>query len=379
MSEPADLAALLERPGPWTYAYVDGHGNEPQATERSRRRSIIDALRDAAAPSADIEEIGRALDEDGSLPSPSARYLLVRGGRIELDERFAGPRLGPEVIGHDALPRVLPLLRHRAADLRYLVVETGRDGAELRVERAGRARVEATQHVEGRTDSLPKVQAGGWSHLKYQQHSEEIWSRNQAEVADAVERIVRERRPRFVIIGGDVRARQLLQDQLGPGTRELVVEVDAHTRAPGSDGANVDDAVAEAVEAAVRGELDAVVARASASDGAAGARGTEEVVAALQQARVDTLVLDARLLDATETLDALDGPPWIAGASAEAVGATPIAALPLAEALARAALLSGARVLVAEEDEGAPDAPRSGRKTQPPLAALRWADETAPA
>ena len=367
-----DLSMVLTEPGPWTYAYIDGHGGEPQGIERSRRRAVIDALGHAGSPTSDVEAIGRALDEDGGFPSPSTRFVLARQGRIEVDERFAGPRLGPELIGHGPVPCILPLLRHRAADVRYLVVETGREGAQLRVERAGRARAEALQNVEGRTDSLPKVQAGGWSHLKYQQHSEEIWSQNQAEVAEAVERTVRERAPRFVVVAGDVRARQLLRDQLGPHARELVVEVDAHTRAAGSDSGALDSAVAEAVERAVNEDLRAVLDRAAADNEATGAHGLAEVVTALQQARVDTLVLDARLLDATETLDALDGPPWLDdGSGGEGLGADRVAALPLAEALARTAVLSGARVLVTE-DETAPGEPRAARGTHPPIASLRW-------
>ncbi|WP_261163769.1 Vms1/Ankzf1 family peptidyl-tRNA hydrolase [Microbacterium sp. Marseille-Q6965] len=378
MSEGVDLSAVLAQPGPWTYAYIEGRGDAPQVTERSRRRAVIDRLDECGAPPADVEAMREALDEDGGLPSPSVRYLLARDGRIEADERFLGPRLGPELIGHGAVPCVLPLVRHRATDLCYVVVETGREGAQVRVERAGRERIEASEDIQGRTDSLPKVQAGGWSHLRYQQHSEEIWSQTQGEVAEAVERLVREHAPRFVAIAGDVRARQLLRDHLGTATRARVVDVDAHTRAAGSDDAALGSAVAEALDEAVRADLAAVVDRASAGGGASGARGTAEVIAALQQARVDTLLLDARLLDATQTLDALDGPPWVADGDGDTVGAARLATVPLAEGLARAALLSGARVLVVEDD--LPDgAPRRDSETPPPLAALRWSDGDASA
>lgn len=110
------------------------------------------------------------------------------------------------------------------------------------------------------------MQAGGWSHLRYQQHSEEIWAQTQGEVAEAVERLAREHAPRFVVIAGDVRARQLLRDQLGPALAGRVVEVDAHTRAAGADGGARDTAIAEAIDRALRADLDAVVDRASAGD-----------------------------------------------------------------------------------------------------------------
>lgn len=378
MREP-HLASLLAQSGPWTYAYLDGHGDEPRATERSRRRAVIDRLETAGAPGADIEAIGEALDDGEGLPSPSTRYLLCRAGGVVFDERFAAPRLGPERIGHGPVPEIMPLLRHRATDVRYLVVETGREGAQVRVQRATRAARESAQEIQGRTDSLPKVQAGGWSHLRYQKHSEEIWAQNQGEVAAVVERLVREREPRFVVIAGDVRARQLLEEQLSPAVRDRLVDVDAHTRAAGADDRALDEAIAAALGQALHDDVSAALDRASAGDGASGARGTRRVVEALQQARVDTLLLDPRLSDAEELLTALDGPPWVADGSADGLGSRPMAQLPVAEALARAALLSGARVLLLEEQPMADDAPRPDRAPEPPLAALRWSDQDAAA
>jgi len=375
MSGRDGLAPLLESPGRWTWAYVDGHGDAPQPAEHSKRRSIVDRLRDTGAPDADVDAIDAALEDGEGVPSPSSRYLLARDGAVELDERFVGVRLGPELLGHGPVPPVLPLLRHRAADLRYLVVETGREGASLRLVRSQRVGVEGAAAIEGRTDSLPKVQAGGWSHRRYQMHSEDIWKHNQSDVADAVDQLVREHRPRFVVVAGDIRARQLLLDELAPASRELVIDVDAHTRADGADDEALRRAVAEAVEQHVEAEVAGALDRAAANDGELGAQGLDDVVAALQEAKVDTLLLDARFLDAEQTLIALDGAPWVARSQDDALGAGVVAALPLHEALARAAILSGASVLVLEEPEAPADAPRSNRETRPPIALLRWADQ----
>ncbi|CAG7845682.1 hypothetical protein USB125703_01957 [Pseudoclavibacter triregionum] len=191
-----------------------------------------------AAPGADIEAIGEALDDGEGLPSPSTRYLLCRAGGVVLDERFAAPRLGPERLGHGPVPEIMPLLRHRATDVRYLVVETGREGAQVRVQRATRAARESAQEIQGRTDSLPKVQAGGWSHLRYQKHSEKIWAQNQGEVAAVVERLVREREPRFVVIAGR-RSRRRVRPSARGSRRSASFPDSSHLEhLPGTMGSN---------------------------------------------------------------------------------------------------------------------------------------------
>jgi hypothetical protein len=89
-------------------------------------------------------------------------------------------------------------------------------------------------------------------------------------------------------------------------------------------------------------------------------------MAALQTGRVATLLLDVRLWKSGKTLEALAAEPWLGEReNAEAVGYGPI---PMAEALARAALLSGARVVV---EEHADEIARSARAARPPQAILR--------
>jgi len=94
--------------------------------------------------------------------------------------------------------------------------------------------------------------------------------------------------------------------------------------------------------------------------------GAEDVLVALQQGRVDTLLLDVRLWKSGKMLEALAVDPWVdERESTEIVGYGPV---PLAEALARAALLSGARVVI---DEHAGEIARSARAALPPQAFVR--------
>ena len=369
MLDQDQVVALLQQSGPWTFAYVDGPGEEPQVVEEARQDSIRRRLEAAGAPADDVEIIAGALRERIGLAAPSTRYLLARNGRLEIDESMAGARLGPEHTGHDAIPPLAPLVRHSDDQLHYLVVETGRDGAEVRWERAGRT-PDLVKDVEGRTDALPKVQTGGLSQARYQRTSEEIWKLNQREVAETVNELVRANAPAFLVLSGDVRARQLLLGDLSEAAQQLLVEVDAHTRAAGADEEVLESAIAEELESHRDEAVAEASDRAEAENGRRGAHGIPEVVEALQQAQVETLLLDVRLLESDQLLDALDAPPWVGYEDDLDVGI--VAKVAVAEALVRAALLTGARVLIAEDEPAQEDAPREDRAPRPPMAVLRW-------
>src|SRR5699024_4491368 len=143
--------------------------------------------------------------------------------------------------------------------------------------------------------------------------------------------------PAFVAVAGDVRARQLLVDAPGSAERELVVDIDVHAQAAGADLTDVDEAIDHAVEHNVRDGIARILDRAAGDNANRAAEGIHSVTAALQQARVDTLLLDGRMLDDGTPDDgagllALDAPPWIASDASESLGAGTICRLPVPEA-----------------------------------------------
>lgn len=369
----AELRTTLAERGGCTWLYTDGPTGEPPGAIETRMRSLAARLDDAGVPADDVDTVLSVLDTGTELPTPSARWLLLCDGRVVFDEAFGAPRSGPERYGHGRYPQIIPLLRHIAAERLIVIVETDREGAQITVARAGQPNPEQTHSVEGEDQHLTKVQSGGWAHARYQRHAEEVWQQNQSEVAEAVDRIVREHRPDHVFVSGDVRARQLLLERLGGHVSPLVVEVDAETRAPGADDTALEEAIEKTLEGARRHDLAEAQDRAATDDAASGASGTEAVVSALQQGQVRTLMLDARMQDVDETLLALPGEPWVAITRSDPYGAdgTEVNA---AEALARAALLTDARVLFVEErvPEGEE---RPERPIAPASASLRWERE----
>jgi len=105
--------------------------------------------------------------------------------------------------------------------------------------------------------------------------------------------------------------------------------------------------------------------RASTPENQVRVGGTEAVMDAVQRGRVATLLLDVRMWTSEKTLEALATAPWVGDRErTDIAGYGPIA---VAEALARAALLSGARVVV---EDYADEAARSARAARPPRAIL---------
>jgi hypothetical protein len=320
---------------------VDTGDPPPVATER--RKGVIDRLRKLGAPQNDIDVIVDVMATEGRMPSPRCLFLLVRNGEVVIDEWIPGLPPEPEHIGYGPVPDLTPLLKSQPASLTYLVVEAYRGGGELRLYKAGSEGTQAEESVEGRTDMLHKTRAGGWSNDRWQDHTEEIWRKNQAELALSVDDIVRSHRPRLLIIAGDIRARQLLEGELSKDSLDILAEVPPETEGQ------------EALENRIEHELARVMAeekleildRLRMHEG----RGDNlveltfgGVVQALAGAQVDTIILDS---DAphNRTALALDAEPWIATAPEQALTASVIDEVDAQLALARAALLTDARIL----------------------------------
>ena len=351
--------------GGWSTVHLDLSGDRttPEGLVEPRRRGVRERLARQGADPATVDAIDEALSTQSGLPSPFSRYLLAREGRVVVDQAVPGT-LPAETYDVGALPRLAPLIATGVDELPYLVVRTSRDGGDVAVHRTGAFFPEATTSTQGRTDTLHKVKGGGWAHLNQQEHVEELWKQNQQELAAEIDRLVREVRPRLLVVSGDVRARGLLLGALAQASRALAVELDSNTRSDGSDDAVLDAFVEEQVAAVERRDraeaLDALRSR-RAQERPTALSGLPAVTESLRQAQVDTLFVDVAALEG-ESLLALAEVPWLAQREDEAGGAEVVGEVPAVEALLRAALLTEARVLTAT----------SGDLGAPAAALLRW-------
>jgi hypothetical protein len=372
------LARIYREGGNFSEVYLDMSvdTSDPPGVQEERRKSVLDALAKAGAPQADLDAVSEALTTSETAQSPVSLYVLVKDGKIEFEELLRGIVVGTERVTYGPVPDVTPVLRTHALDFPYLVVETSRDGGEMRLHRGVSPTAESEERVQGRTDTLHKVKKGGdWRNDHFQNHAVEIWKQTQSQLAGAVDEAVRKHSPRFVVVAGDIRARQLLVDELAPASRAVVTTEPTNTRAPGSSSDALEDRIeAETARVLAEDKL-ALLDRLNLHDGRGDNLGDTSVgaiVQALASAQVDTLIVDSDRLRGRELL-ALDGEPWVAAAPEEALGAPVIATVPAELALVRAALLTDARVMFTDSYTAPEEQDRVTLPKDAPVAAvLRW-------
>ena len=345
-----EYAELYRLGGPWCTAYVDAGTGTVDTLEAAdvRPGNIRATLEAAGAPPADLDAMEQALQPEAGVPSPVSRFVLVHQGKAEVNEVLAGDRVGAERVSVDPIPDLLPLVKHRPEEFPYVVAEVSREHGEIRLHYAGAGAPASTQEVQGDTQHIKKFQGGGWAHLRFQHHTEDVWRRNADQVAEEIDRVVSSSGARLVVLAGDIHARRLVQEQLSKATQVLVSVIDSHTHTAGADDTLLEDQVNQRVAEQWASEQQEIMERLAMQEGQANpesATGIGSVVHALQQAQVEVLILDDAALS-ERTLLALDAEPWIATAEEEALGANVLGKVPAPAALLRAAALTDARVLL---------------------------------
>lgn len=344
-----EFSDLFRKTGPWTMIYTDastGTADTLRAAE-SRPERVGDALKNAGASKTDVEA-ARNIDwqVDGA-KSPVCRFVLLREGTVELDEALPGALVGAERFSVDVIPDLLPLIKHRGEEIPYVVAEVDRSGGEIRLHHADK-RQDETSGIVGSTENLKKVTGGRWWQGRYEHRTEEVWRRNADEVAGAIDKIVAASRARLVLVSGDIRARDLVISQLSESSRATASVIDAHTRAAGADPGALTKAVEQGVAEIVARRQHDLLEQVDVQQGRTSPLavvGLEPVVQALQQAQVQTLLLnDTVLLD--RSLLALDGAPWLSTAADEALDAAILGKAPAPAAILRAAAMTDAEVVL---------------------------------
>jgi hypothetical protein len=345
-----EYADLYRMAGPWCTAYVDAGTGTVDTLEAAdvRPGNTRAALEAAGASGADLDAIEQALQPEPGVPAPVSRFVLVHQGEAKVNEVLAGDRIGAERVSVDPIPDLLPLMKHRPEEFPYVVAEVSREHGEIRLHYAGAGAPASTREVQGESEHVSKFQGGGWAHLRFQHHTEDVWRRNADQVAEEIDRVVGSSGARLVVLAGDIHARRLVQEQLSKASQALVSVVDSHTHTAGADQSLLEDQVNQRVAEQWASEQQDIMDRLAMQEGQANpesATGIGAVVHALQQAQVDVLILDDAALS-ERTLLALDAEPWIATAQEESLAANVLGSVPAPAALLRAAALTDARVLL---------------------------------
>jgi hypothetical protein len=369
------LAPVFAATGPYATVCADvTHTTENADTEVELRvRGLAEKLTEQGAPEVVVEAVRSRLleaNEGGDVATLRGRALVVAAdGSVVLDQPLIdAPRR--EVAEYSPAPDLMPIVRQLPGRVPHIVVIADRVGADISVASlVGRPEIE--DEVEGDSFQIRKFQGGGWAHHRYQHNAENKWIHNADNVAERIASLVRRLHPRFVLLAGDVRARQILSDRASDLWSELIVSMDEGGRAAGADREPVDQRAAELVaEHEAREEADAVEKIQSAAAHGLAVTGTASVVEALRKGQVETLVLADQPDD--EKLLVGDSPLLLGTEQGDmdALGVQEVHSVPADRALFAAAVASDAGVVVV---------PRAAMPGDIPVAAiLRYTDDSTP-
>src|SRR3954466_1966589 len=232
------LEPVFSSPGPYATVCADvTHTTENADTELDLRvRAIAEKLTGQGAPETVVEAVrGRLLEGNagGEAGTWRGRAVVVAAdGTVVLDQPLVDtPR--QEVAEWSPQPALLPVLTQLPGRVPHAVVLIDRVGADITV--SGLDGEPQQEDVEGETFHLRKVKVGGWAHDHWQNSAEELWDKNAGQVADSITSYARRLGLKFVLVAGDVGARQRLLDNAAGSGRALVVRIDGGGRAAGAD------------------------------------------------------------------------------------------------------------------------------------------------
>ncbi|REE98297.1 Vms1/Ankzf1 family peptidyl-tRNA hydrolase [Thermomonospora umbrina] len=283
----AYLRPLYERSGPFASVYLatERHTADAAKALGLRWRHARIELGRLGADDATLDAIEEVVtDRDNAAPG---RAVFATDGRVIHSEVLPAPP--PQVVVRmSELPDVMPLLESREEPVPHVCVKADRQGAEIIS--VGDSRHVTT--VEGLDWPIRKVRAGGWSESHYQRNAEETWEANAREVASRVAKEADAVDAEVIVVGGDLRARDLVLESLGePYVRKAVVAEHGNRNA-GSNGHAFEEEVHTALRGLGEEHRDGVVARFREAYGRGDAiAGLADVAEALRGGQVDTLLV----------------------------------------------------------------------------------------
>lgn len=359
------LRPMYAHPGPWISVYLDDSRDTESAREAIgvRWRDAREDLTAAGAPVAPVQAAEQTLLHAPHRPGKHGAALFAGSDAKAYHQWVPVPPALPEA-RFDILPHVVPMLFERGQQVRWLRVVVDRTGGTI--EYAATGHLPRWRDVKG-SESYPirKVKPGAYGASRFQREAEMTWRRNAEEVADAVAEIADRLRPDVLVISGDVQARRLLHEQLPARWQTCAVLTDAiGSRAPNADTEALDDLTAQLIAETAAAQDDHAVERLWERSHEWSALGIEPVIAAMNRAQVDTLVLDPQDLAGWRLHMGSDGLLELdAGGNGETADA--------ADALVRAAAMTGAGVVVLAPEQTEPLPQGVG-------VVLRYRDESTP-
>ncbi len=325
-----------------------------RATERGaeevglRWRAARESLLESGADPGRLDQIEKLVSRDHS-PGNHGLAIIANANKPDAAHVEPLPEPPPTTSAEmGPLPRVMPMLQQRGEQVSWLRIVVDRTGG--RIEQAVAGRMHRVESVEG-SEHYPigKRKPGGWSAPRYQREAEENWERNASEVASAAAHMAEEAQAEVLIVAGDVRARQLLVDELPRHWRERTVQTD-WGGGNGADPERLDDtthaAVQEIAVARIEDALDRYRLQSAHGEAESGLLAT---VSALQRGVAEAIIVDPSSLDGQHLWIGPE-PAYVATSESDLLrlGVANPAPVDAGDGLVRTAACTGAELFVVE-------------------------------
>lgn len=348
------LRKLYEPLRPTATVYLPARNDHADSDAAQHLRldwsNLRKALADGGAAEADLDAIEPATsqpDERGD-----TIVVIAADGKLRAAGFITEPIVKP-LGATEVIPALLPFLGWDQSRIAHVVVVADRTGADVIAISPHRQNAGTT--ITGDDEYIQRSAPGGWSQRRYQQRAENLWENNAREVAVEVDQLAAAFNAQTIIVAGDVRAIGFLRQHLPARASDLVREIDG-ARADWSFDQIAEDTVSHMdTLAAEQLERERTTFAAALETGKA-AEGSDAVFQALRRARVETLYV----------VDDTNGPRptgWTSSDPAHSYALPEPPDLgtgvsfhqaPLHDIAARAAVLTGARLVVLPPGHEAP-------------------------
>jgi hypothetical protein len=323
-----------------------------------RRRAVMEALARSKAEAAAVKDVGRVLDEVQVGFGSLAVFAGRDGGATAL------PMPGAQIPDHaakNAVPHVVPYLRWRQQNPSYVLAMLDRAGADVTVQPAAGGTPQVTT-VQGPDDEIVRNAPGGWSQSRHQNRAEDSWQHNSGRAAEVAGEALAASGARLLLVGGDVRAVQYFQDRLPAWVgQDVAIKAIPGSRHP--DGshelrpweiADVTRAYTEERARQCAGDVNAQ----SGPDGL-GVQGIIPTMHALARGQVHTLLIAPALSVAEPAVAWFGRGPMDISDHRSGITSpeTPAFSGPIVEVMVRAAVMTGADVVILPADPNAGPGP----------------------
>jgi hypothetical protein len=287
------LGPVYQHEGPFATVLLDvsRDGESGRQEHELRVRGAGEELTRMGAPDSVVGLVTERLSERVERAAPVARTVVANDGAVLLDE-VNRQRVDQTVVSWAPLPDLAGWVQLAERNVRFAVALVDHEGGRITVYNSDVPEPETETSAGGDTYHIHKVPVGGWSQLRYQHETENVWKRNAEAVVEAVESVVHQG-VRLVLVAGDPRSTGQVLDGLEK-SKATVVHLESGGRA--EDGG--DEAQQQAIREAL---MEHVVARRlelvhrlkdRLGQGFAVATGVRDVADAFVSGQVETLLLD---------------------------------------------------------------------------------------